>query len=114
MIHYEKLCDHLGIGKYEFLREAHREWVEEALKENRHFREEAWTQSIAVGSRDFVERTKKALGVRANGRKLQASEGVCELREPQLFYQHDFDSENQGLTEENAYFSGNYTEISDE
>jgi hypothetical protein len=90
------------------------QWLYEALKENRHSREEAWTEGIAVGSRDFVERTKETLGVRANGRKLQTSGVAYELREPQLFYEHAFDSENQGLSEENTYFWGNYAEISDE
>lgn len=52
-----------------------------------------WTQSIAVGSRDFTETTKDALGVLANGRKLRESEAACELREPPSLYEHDFDGE---------------------
>lgn len=112
LIHYDALCSHLGLGKYEHLREAHREWVEAALKAKNHCREEMWTQSIAVGSRDFTETTKDALGVLANGRKLRESEAACELREPPSLYEHDFNGEKMGLSEENAYFWDNYEEIS--
>lgn len=113
LIHYDELCSHLGIGNYELLRESHRGWIEEALKESRHSREEKWTQSIAVGSRNFVEKTKEVLGVRAKGRKAQTSSGeACELREPQLFYQYDYASEKQGLSEENDYYWEDYVEIS--
>lgn len=112
LIHYDKLCSHLGMGKYELLREAHREWVEDALKANSNSREDKWTQSVAVGSRDFIERTKAALGVRAKGRKLQDSGAACELREPQLLYQRDFDSEKYGLSVENTYCWEDYAEIS--
>jgi hypothetical protein len=71
-----------------------------------------WTQSIAVGSRDFTETTKEALGVLAKGRTLRESETACELREPPSFYEHDFAGEKEGLSEENAYFWDNYKEIS--
>jgi putative transposase len=116
LIHYDELCGHLGIGKYELLREAHREWVEEALKENSRFREEKWTQSIAVGSREFAETTKAALGVLAKGRTLWESEAAaCELREPSSSYGHDghdFAGKKEELSEGNIYFWDNYEEIS--
>jgi hypothetical protein len=116
LIHYDELCGHLGIGKYELLREAHREWVEEALKENSRFREEKWTQSIAVGSREFAETTKAALGVLAKGRTLRESEAAaCELREPSSSYGHDghdFAGKKEELSEGNIYFWDNYEEIS--
>lgn len=86
-----------GLGKYEHLRESHWEWVEAALKEKSHCREEMWTQNIAVSSRDFTETTKEALGVLANGRK---------LREPPSLYEHDFAGEKEGLSEGNTYYWG--------
>jgi hypothetical protein len=112
LIHYDALCSHLGLGNYEHLRESHREWVEDALKAKSYSREEMWTQSIAVGSREFAETTKEALGVLAKGRKLQESEAACELREPPFFYEHDFAGEKEVLSEENTYFWDNYEDIS--
>ncbi len=41
-------------------------------------RENKWTQSIAVGSKSFVEKMKEALGYRATGRKIIcANDTLC-------------------------------------
>jgi len=45
--------------------------VEEILKTKNYVRESKWSQSIAVGSKSFVEGIKKKLGIRAKGRKEQ-------------------------------------------
>ncbi|MDH5525090.1 MAG: transposase [Desulfobulbaceae bacterium] len=113
LINYDELCSHLGIAKYEQLKVAHREWVAEGvLKVKGNAREEMWTQSIAVGSSNFIEKTKEALGIRAKGRKLKKSGDACELREPQFFYHDDFEGKKQGLSAENSYFGRDYDEIS--
>ena len=95
LINYDELCSHLGMKKYELLRVAHREWVEEALKVDSICLEGMWIQGIAVGSRNFIERTKRVLGIRAKRKKLQKSGGACELREPQSSYRHDFEGKNR-------------------
>ena len=40
-----------------------------------------WTQSIAVGSKTFIEKMKKALGYKAKGRKIISADDTFELRE---------------------------------
>jgi hypothetical protein len=40
-----------------------------------------WTQSIAVGSKTIIEKMKKSLGYRAQGRKIVSSDDTFELRE---------------------------------
>ncbi len=45
-----------------------------------------WTKSIAVGSREFVNRVQINLGGRANGRKIQGDEVGYQLREPSETY----------------------------
>ena len=50
------------------------EWVEEILKTKNYVRESKWSQSIAVGSKSFVEGIKEKLGIRAKGRKVGESE----------------------------------------
>jgi len=43
--------------------------------------ENKWTQSIAVGSKTFIEKMKEALGYRASGRKIICADETFELRE---------------------------------
>ena len=44
-------------------------------------KENKWTQSIAVGSKTYIEKMKKALGHRAKGRKIINAEDTFELQE---------------------------------
>ena len=43
------------------LKETHREWIEQALKNSKVVRESKWTQSIAVGNKSFLEQIKARL-----------------------------------------------------
>ena len=62
-------------------------------------KENKWTQSIAVGSKSFVEKMKEALGYRATGRKIICANDTFELREGQTSYGEasDLDSGNTFL-----------------
>ena len=78
------------------LKQAHQEWIEEALKKSKVVRDSKWTQSIAVGDKSFLEQIKDRLGTRAKGRKIHGSEDEYQLREGQADYgdwQH-LDNEN--------------------
>jgi hypothetical protein len=44
-------------------------------------KENKWTQSIAVGSKTFIEKMKETLGFRAKGRKIICADDTFELRE---------------------------------
>jgi hypothetical protein len=58
----------------------HRNWVEEILKNGPNQREAKWTESIAVGKKEFVMEAKAKLGSQAIGRKeLENSEGYVEM-----------------------------------
>ena len=63
-----------------------------------------WTQSIAVGTQGFVEKTKQKLGIRAKGRKVVAAGEAYQLRETQVSYPVNLDLENDDIGVENAYF----------
>ena len=74
-------------------REYHRNWVEEVLKNGSNQRDAQWTESIAVGDKEFVMETKAKLCAKAIGRReLENNEGY-ELKEPQSPYTRVFDSE---------------------
>ena len=56
-------------------------WIEESLKEGSHFRDERWTESVAVGGEAFVTATKAKLGFKAKAREVLWGNGSFELRE---------------------------------
>ena len=56
--------DLLHISTVDGLRNSHKKWVEEILKTKNVVRESKWSQSIAVGSKSFVEDIKEKLGIR--------------------------------------------------
>ncbi len=49
----------LHISTVDELRNSHKKWVEEILKTKNYVRESKWSQSIAVGSKSFVEGIKE-------------------------------------------------------
>ncbi len=59
--------------------------------------ESKWSQSIAVGSKSFVEDIKEKLGIRAKGREVAGSKELYHLREAQVPYNSDFTPENSDL-----------------
>jgi putative transposase len=96
IIDFKNLMALLQIENFADFKEAHREWIEEALKDSKVVRESKWTQSIAVGNKSFLDQIKNRLGIRAKGRKINGSEDEYQLREGQTDYggRRDLDNEN--------------------
>lgn len=92
IIDHAALMDLLGLASIEALRRSHRAWVEEALARAENLREAKWTESVAVGSRDFVTTIKAKLGIRAKGRRIVGMDDESSLRESQSPYDDVFDS----------------------
>jgi putative transposase len=86
IIDIDRLMDLLGFETYADLKEAHLKWVESKLQADSNETESKWTQSIAVGSKTFIEKIKEALGFKAKGRKITSSDDTFELREGQVSY----------------------------
>jgi putative transposase len=104
IIAYAELQHLLGFEHYDQLKAAHRHWVAQALKEETGAREPLWSESLAVGSEEFVEKTKAKLGIRAAGRKVIETKEQFELREPVLSYMTDFGPKNVNIGPKNTYF----------
>jgi len=68
------------------LRIAQRKWVDSAIQTDHSDKENKWTQSIAVGSKPFIEKIKDALGFRAKSRKIISADDTFELREAMTPY----------------------------
>ena len=80
-----------------------REWVGEWLARQDRRRQPRWTESIAVGSEAFVEKTKEELGTRGIGREISEENGVYELRERGIPYTVNFTGKNSDLRPKNTY-----------
>jgi len=76
-----KLIQLLGFENHTEFMEAHYNWVNNGLKDNPTERELKWTTSIAVGSKSYIEKIKRALVVKVKGRKIIKSNSSFELRE---------------------------------
>ena len=103
LINRERLMKVVGIKGIDQLSIAHRKWIEEVLKEGSSVRRKEWTESIAVGSKPFVERTQEKLGGRAQGRKVVGSNDRYELREEHDSYHKVFGPQKGTLRPKNAH-----------
>ena len=86
LIDTKGLVELCGLVNKEQLRFEYIQWVIDAINDNGSSRESCWTESIAVGSRQFVEDTKVKLGLKAQGRKVVESNDKFELKEPIVPY----------------------------
>ena len=81
IIDFDRLMNLLGLQNYDDLKDAQYKWVNSAIQINNSDKENKWTQSIAVGSKAFIEKMKEGLGFRAKGRKIICADDTFELRE---------------------------------
>ncbi len=91
--------DLLGLENYDDLKDAHAKWVDSTIQTNQSDKEKKWTQSLAVGSKTYIEEMKGALGFRVTGRKIICADDTFELRETITPYgiDKDLDSGNTFL-----------------
>ena len=94
VIDLNALAEVLELGSIEALRTAHQEWVAEALGDEAQRREDFWSQSLAVGSAEFVRQTQSALGHQGRYRKRLEGDGMSVLREAEETYGSLFGGEN--------------------
>ena len=73
LIDYDRLIPLLQMSDIEELQESCRKMVEEDLAKSKQSRDSKWTESVAVGSKVFIEATQKRLGMKAKGRKIIGS-----------------------------------------
>lgn len=104
LIDYEALGQLSGFNNFDDFQTAHRARVESALSDNRTHREACWTQSIAAGSRSYVEAVRNQMGGFAIGRQIRNSIEGFELREPIMVYNSFFGVENKDIEGENRWF----------
>lgn len=104
LIEHERVKNLTGFDSCDSFRNAHEHWVYDALMQGGGLRDSMWTESIAVGSKKFVEWTKEVLGKKAKGRKLVEKEKIFQLREQVITYMANFDPKNDDIGGQNSYF----------
>jgi len=104
LINRDKLIACCGVVSDAQLRNSHQQRVEESLYMDGNDRQPEWTESIAVGSREFVQGVLQKLEIRAKGRKLREGDDYFELREPGAAYTDRFTPENELLRIENGFY----------
>ena len=102
LINLNELAESCGFASVGEFQRAHRQWVQEALRQDAIKRDERWSQALAVGSQAFVERVKRELAMKARHRDIEHTSGSYALRQPQIPYNRDFDHEMGALRQKNT------------
>jgi putative transposase len=104
LIDYQRLTDLLGFSSYDEVKNYHKKWVDDFLSNGKNVRDDKWTNSIAVGTKSFVERAKSLMGVLAVGRKSVGAGESYQLREPGVLYRAHLGGKKSDIGSENTYF----------
>ena len=95
--------DLLGFTDINRLQQEHNQWLNTIMAADQNKREGRWSESLAVGSQNFVERVKKELGVRAKARGIKNDGGHFTVKETRASYNTDFTLKMGALSDENTY-----------
>jgi putative transposase len=98
VIDYLALMKLLSINNLTQLQSEHRGWIEAELKKDSAVRKQLWSESLAVGSKAYVEGIKESLGLSAKARQIEKQDGLYRVRESRASYTCDFDIENSHLS----------------
>ncbi len=81
-IDHARLLDLLELQTTKKLQMARQIAIADALKESRSQWNPIWTESVAVGSEQYLEQMKEKLKIRQPGRRIMSLEGGACLKEP--------------------------------
>jgi REP element-mobilizing transposase RayT len=112
LINRQKLMDMFGMTDHEQMCRSHKKWVEEILKSGANKHEPKWTESIAIGTKEFAEETQIKLGIKAKGRNVVANNEAYELKESKIPYSSVFNPKKVRLRQNNSYFWGSFSKKS--
>lgn len=104
IIDYNVLLKELCMDSIEELQKSQKEWIRDILHNHNLSRESKWTESLAVGSENFVELFKEKLDIKAKSRKIVRTENDYVLSDSEISYKPIFDPKNEPLRSKNDYF----------
>jgi hypothetical protein len=82
------LAENLSLERLSRLAVVHAEWIEATLHVGGQWRVPVWSESLAVGEREFVARAGTELGVRARHRQSETGGNMSVLRDPSAVNRH--------------------------
>ena len=90
IIDRNKLLTLLDLKTDESLKQYHKKWIDEALLKNNCERDAIWSQSLAVGSKEFTEKFQKELASKASGRGCIQLGDMYYIKESSIAYINTF------------------------
>jgi putative transposase len=97
LVDWRSLLSLLSMTDLQRLREARANWVDKQCRSGTLERDPKWTESVAVGGKEFVEGIVKKLGGKAIGVNIQGDRETYTLRENGAAYLRVFEAENEDL-----------------
>jgi putative transposase len=88
----------LGMKDVQELKEARRAWIEAAFQSGTFERDPKWTESVAVGSKNYVEKIRQRLGGKAKGRNICGDGETYVLHEKSKAYSRVYGGKNTDLS----------------
>ncbi len=103
IIDIQSLMALVGINNITILQNQYRRWVNNEIAEGHLTRDVSWSESLAVGSEDFVNQVRDLLGIKANHREIIEIGDKHILREMSARYNANFDTKNGSLSVNNQF-----------
>ena len=91
IIDLDALASLVGCTDLQELQSVHKNWVKASLRHDEPERQSHWTQSIASGSKPFVEEVKKSLGFKARGKYITHQLHLNRPFGVKRIYQYEFE-----------------------
>lgn len=104
LVDWDALLRLLSMPDIEALRRARRMWIENAILTGPLERDPKWTESLAVGSRKFIEETARRMGGKAIGRVIVEADSGYALQEERNPYEAVFRGENSQISPKKLAF----------
>jgi putative transposase len=104
IINIPALMDFGGFNDIATMQQQLRQWWIEELTINHSVQDKTWSESLAVGSEDFVEKVQTLLNTKATNREVTEMAGKHALREQSARYNSDFGTKDTGLRLNNRLF----------
>ena len=103
-----------GFDSHENFQVSHRDWVKSSLSSDLCRRDSMWTESIAIGTNEFVSKIYAEFGPLAKGRKIIPREKCVsfQIREEIEPYNPLFDGKKYDIGNKNTHSWDNITDFS--
>lgn len=104
LIDNDKVMELMDISDRDRFFEIYQNWIDAAIMQGKRTRERQWTESIAVGNRQYVEKVKKHMGYKAIGRKVIETKDSFVLRERNAPYSDITEKSDELPQDDNRFY----------